>query len=145
MTYTAGEWHYDTEDWASEPARIVSIDHEKSELTLMDAKPKAPTVQAVIAAYEALYDHKAVMLFDVDADDGKLRAVVGWQETCSYHDECDYCSKEIELSGDDHEEVVLGAYGETLDEVLADLAAQLREEAQTPVARFDKVLGLLAT
>lgn len=138
MTYTAGIWFY--EDLLStlpdEPASIVSIDHEKSELTLMDAKPKAPTVQAVIAAYEALYDHDATLF--LFSEDGRLRGALGWGDTCT----TGRCSDWIDP---DCIEVVFAASGETLDEVLADLAAQLHEEAQTPVARFDKVLGLLAT
>jgi hypothetical protein len=139
MTYTTGQWHQENPGWVFESASIVSIDHEKSELTLMDARPKVPTVQAVLDAYKALYDHDATLYVSI-GEDGKLCVALGWWEVCT--EDCSHCREEIDA---DDAEVIFEAASETLDEALADLAAQLREQAQLTSERFDKALGLLAT
>lgn len=90
-----------------------------------------PTAQAVIAAYEALYDHIPTLYVSI-GEDGKLCGAIGWWEVCT--EDCDHCALSIDENG---EEEVFEAEGDTLEEVLADLAAQLRkEQAQTPVTRL---------
>ena len=132
MTYTAGEWHQENPGWVFEPASIASIDHEKSELTLMAAKLKAPTAQAVIEAYQELYRHHACLYLSTDCV-GTLRGQIAWRDVC------------LEPCGSP--EILLESEGKTLDAVLLDLASQLRANAMTSGddRRYISVTKLLAT